>query len=160
LLLYVCAGLAADDVDEIDALCDEVVREGLERAPLEMFDALDANDILMCDGSHRCLQNSDVTVLFLEVLPRLKPGVLVYIDDIYLPYDYPPDWQERYYSEQYLLATLLLGDRGRRWEVNFPGYFTTLDAPLRELADAFWRLVGVPGLSPLEANGFWLRVRD
>jgi hypothetical protein len=144
---------------EVDDLCDEVVREGLESASLEVFDTLEANDILMCDGSHRCLQNSDVTVFFLEVLPRLRPGVLVYIDDVYLPCDYPSEWEARYYSEQYLLAVLLLADAGRRYEVVFPGFFTALDSELSALAERFWRRAAVPGLEPLQANGFWLRIR-
>jgi hypothetical protein len=145
---------------EIDELCDEVVREPLERAPLEMFFALERNDILMCDGSHRCLQNTDVTVLFLEVLPRLKPGVLIYVDDIYLPHDYPSEWEARYYSEQYLLAVLLQADAGRRYEVLFPGFYTSIDPDLSYLACRFWRQASGPKLAPMQSNGFWLRVRD
>jgi len=61
----------------------------------------------MVDNSHRCFQNSDVTVVFLDVLPRLRSGVIIYIDDVYLPYDYPPEWSMRYYSEQYLLAVVV-----------------------------------------------------
>src|SRR6185503_10799419 len=49
---------------EIDSLCDEIVRERLERAPLELFDSLEAGDILMFDGTHLCFQGSDVTVFF------------------------------------------------------------------------------------------------
>jgi hypothetical protein len=41
-------------------------------------------------------------------MPRLKPGVLVHIHDILLPYDYPPSYTNFYYSKQYLLATFLL----------------------------------------------------
>lgn len=143
---------------EVDALCDQVVRRPLERADLEVFDGLVANDIVMCDGSHRCLQNSDVSVFFLEVLPRLQPGVLVYIDDVYLPCDYPVEWDERFYSEQYLLAVLLLADLGRRYEVIFPGFFTSLDPELSAQVERFWARAAVPGLEPLPANGFWLRV--
>ena len=36
-------------------------------------------------GSHRVFQNSDVTAFFLDVLPRLKPGILVHIHDIFCP---------------------------------------------------------------------------
>ncbi len=31
------------------------------------------------------------------------------VHDIFLPDDYPPEWADRYYSEQYLLAAWLLG---------------------------------------------------
>ena len=52
--------------------------------------------------------NSDATVFFLEILPRLPGGVLVGIHDVFLPYDYPRDYADRYYSEQYLLAAHLI----------------------------------------------------
>lgn len=143
----------------VDEICDDVVRRGLEGVPLEVFGALEADDILMVDGSHRCFQNSDVTVVFLEILPRLRPGVLVFIHDIYLPHDYPPEWQARFYSEQYLLAVLLLADRERRYEIVFPGHFAAIDPELGPRARAFWAALAPSGME-LAANGFWLRVKD
>jgi hypothetical protein len=52
----------------------------------------------------------DVNYLFLEVLPRLRKGVVVHIHDIFLPQDYPLWWMtERtlFWSEQYLLQAFL-----------------------------------------------------
>ena len=144
---------------EVDSLCDEVIREPLEHVSLDIFDRLEENDVLMIDSSHRCFQNSDVTVVFLEVLPRLQPGVLVYIDDIYLPHDYPAGWQGRYYSEQYLLGVLLLADSQQRYEILFPGYFAFVDSELKDHADRFWQRVGLPDMQRIPSNGFWLRVR-
>jgi hypothetical protein len=144
---------------EVDAICDEVVRSGLEDAPLELFDTLEANDILMVDGSHRCFQNSDVTVAFLEVFPRLKPGVLVCIHDIYLPDDYPRDWATRFYSEQYLLAVMLLADRGRRYEVIFPAHFSATDPHLARRQEDLWRAISPAGMK-LVSSGFWIRIKD
>jgi len=145
---------------EIDALCDEVIRMPLETADLHVFAQLEANDILMIDNSHRCFQNSDVTVTFLDVLPRLNPGVLIYIDDIYLPYDYPQDWDWRYYSEQYLLATLLLADKGARYEILFPGFFfSVIDETAKKAAAEFWQRCGLGQFASTTANGFWMRVR-
>lgn len=92
----------------IDGLCDRVVRSPLESCDLTLFDALEAGDILLFDGSHRSFANSDVTVFFFEVMPRLKPGVLVQIHDIFIPDDYPSAWNCRLYNEQYLLAAMLL----------------------------------------------------
>jgi hypothetical protein len=143
---------------EIDALCDEVIRSPLETLDLAVIDQLESGDILMVDNSHRCFQNSDVEVTFLEILPRLKPGVLVYIDDIYLPCDYPPQWAERYYSEQYLLGVLLLADAGRRYELLFPGFFVCTDPALREAAERFWKGLGIGACMP-DSNGFWMRVK-
>ncbi|MSR21676.1 MAG: class I SAM-dependent methyltransferase [Gemmatimonadetes bacterium] len=142
----------------VDAICDEVVRSGIEDTPLEIFDSLEANDILMVDGSHRCFENSDVAVAFLEVFPRLKPGVLVFVHDIYLPDDYPQEWEGRFYSEQYLLAVLLLADRGRRYEIVFPAHFSAMDPQLGPRAQEFWRTIAPAGMK-LSSNGFWIRVK-
>ncbi len=94
---------------DIDSLCDNIIRRGAEDVDISVFDDLSAGDILFIDNSHRILQNSDATVFFLETLPRLRPGVIVHIHDIFLPYDYPPKWRRRFYSEQYALAAYLLG---------------------------------------------------
>jgi hypothetical protein len=142
---------------EIDSLCHEVIRERLEDISLDIFDQLAENDILMIDNSHRCFQNSDVTVVFLDILPRLKRGVLIYIDDIYLPNDYPMEWNNRYYSEQYLLAVLLMADRQRRYEILFPAHFITfIDKQLSKSANDFWNSLGLQHATG--SNGFWMRV--
>lgn len=97
---------------EIDHLCDEVIRSGLETVDLALFDRLEPGDTLFIDNSHQSFMNSDVTVFMLDVLPRLKPGVLVGVHDIFLPWDYPASWVERAYNEQYLLASWLLAAGG------------------------------------------------
>ena len=94
---------------EIDALCSEVIRAPLESIDLEIFKKLGKDSVVFFDGSHRCFMGSDVTVFFFEVLPRLRPGILVHVHDIFLPQDYWPAWKDRFYSEQYLLAAWLLG---------------------------------------------------
>jgi hypothetical protein len=86
---------------EIDSLCDKVIRQPLERSDLSFINDLGAGDILFIDSSHRCFMNSDVTVLFLDVLPKLRRGVAVHIHDIYLPLDYPQERAHWFHSEQY-----------------------------------------------------------
>lgn len=142
---------------EIDDICDEVIRKPVEDVDLDVFDRLEENDVLMVDNSHRCFQNSDVTVVFLDILPRLKSGVLIYIDDIYLPHDYPEEWKNRYYSEQYLLAILLMADKRRRYEILLPARYCFVDQALREFTADFWAHTGLPQLKG-NGNGFWLRV--
>lgn len=89
---------------EIDAICDEVIRFGLETCDLSIFDTLESGDILFFDGSHRSFMNSDVTVFFIDVLTRIKPGVVIHIHDILLPWDYPDSFKYWYWNEQYMLA--------------------------------------------------------
>jgi methyltransferase family protein len=66
---------------EIDSLCDQIIRAPLEDCDPLLFDQLESGDILFFDGSHRALPNSDVTVFFLEILPRLKPGIIVQVHE-------------------------------------------------------------------------------
>lgn len=74
------------------------------------FDVLEAGDILFIDSSHVVKTGSDCSFLYLEVLPRLKPGVLVHIHDIFIPFEYPKKWaveENRSWNEQYILRALL-----------------------------------------------------
>ncbi len=44
-----------------------------------------------------------------EILPRLKPGVLIHVHDIYWPFDYPQEWirEGRAWTEAYVLRAFL-----------------------------------------------------
>jgi hypothetical protein len=78
---------------------------------LDMFASLQANDILFIDSSHVVRCGGDVNYLYLQVLPRLNPGVIVHIHDIFLPREQPRVWvKERhwFWTEQYLLQAFLL----------------------------------------------------
>jgi predicted O-methyltransferase YrrM len=88
-----------------------------------IFDRLDDGDLLFIDSSHSVKTGSDVSVLFLQVLPRLRPGVYVHIHDINLPYLYVRDalttlfgWQETA-----LLAALLSGNSHLRVKSSLSG---------------------------------------
>jgi hypothetical protein len=70
---------------DINSLCDRVVRKWLEDCDLSLFDQLEPGDFLFFDGSHRVLTNSHTTVLYLEVIPRIKAGVIIHVHDIHLP---------------------------------------------------------------------------
>jgi hypothetical protein len=139
---------------EIDAICDRVIRSRLEDADLSLFNDLAAGDIVFFDGSHRVFTNSDVAVFFLDVLPRLAPGVLVQVHDIYLPFDYPPSLSARYYSEQYMLAVYLMGSLARADSIVLPNAYVTEDREFAAMIEALWNK---PGLETLERYGasFW-----
>jgi hypothetical protein len=115
---------------EIDELCTQVIRQRLEDIDQQVFSTLAPGDFLFIDSSHRVFTNSDVTTFFLEVLPHLRPGVLVHIHDIFLPWDYPHEWNARYYSEQYLMACWLLAGP-QRCRLLLSNAFTSFDPDLR-----------------------------
>ncbi len=97
----------------IDSICNEIIRDGLETCDLTIFDTLESGDILFFDGSHRSFMNSDVTVFFIDILPRLKPGVIVHIHDIPLPWDYDTGFVNWYWNEAYMLAVYLMGHKDK-----------------------------------------------
>lgn len=138
---------------EVDALCDEVVRQPLEATDIARLAQLQSGDILFFDGSHRAFMNSDVTVFFLEVLPRLQPGVLVHIHDIELPYDYRPERAHWYYSEQYLLAAQLLA--GPRYRVILPNAYVAHEQDLLGIINPLW--LQLPGVS-FRGSSFWIEI--
>jgi predicted O-methyltransferase YrrM len=105
----------------IDPYPDLTVRSGLpsptslitkrvEEVDLEVFQRLESNDILFIDSSHVVRYGGDVNYLFLEVIPRLSPGVVVHVHDVFIPHEYPEAWVKdklRFWSEQYLLQAFL-----------------------------------------------------
>ena len=87
-----------------------LIEKKVEDMDLDFFSQLQSGDILFIDSSHTVKIGGDVNYLFLEVLPRLKPGVIVHVHDIFLPFDYRRDWvmdELRFWSEQYLLQAFL-----------------------------------------------------
>jgi len=140
---------------EIDPLCDNVIREPLEDADLSVFDKLEAGDILFVDGSHHCCMNSDVAVFFLDVLPRLKAGVFVQFHDIFLPYDYPPEWK-CYYSEQYLLAVYILAE-SKKFDIILPNAFITNDTELSGILNTLWDATNTRELT--QGLSFWIQTK-
>lgn len=76
------------------------------------FSVLEANDLLFIDSSHTVKPGGDVNYLILEVLPRLRKGVIVHFHDIYFPYDYQRDLLRTFlqYSETALLHAFLIGN--------------------------------------------------
>jgi Methyltransferase domain len=139
--------------NEVQALCDELVREPLESLDLSLWADVRGGDMVFMDGSHRVFMNNDVVAFFLDVLPGLPPGVLVGVHDIYLPYDYPEDIAHRYYSEQYLLAAYLLGGAGV--EVVLPAHYVSVN--MRPELEALWALS--PRFSEFDHHGvaLWLK---
>lgn len=141
---------------EIDQLAQRIIREPFEQVDFSFLTDLKANDMLFIDNSHRVLPNSDATVFFLEVLPRLAPGVIVHIHDIYLPYDYPQYMCDRAYSEQYMLAAFILANPAK-YETILPNYFISQDAELNKVLQPLWQR---PALQGVETHGgsYWLRI--
>ena len=102
--------------DALRSLPDfELVEGVVQDVPLDRFEALEPGDVLFIDSSHALKIDSDVAFLFLEVLPRIKPGVFVHIHDVHFPFNgpFPADtwlFGERwpvYWNEAMVVQTFL-----------------------------------------------------
>lgn len=138
-----------------DELCDRIIHQTMEDLDLETFTRLKAGDVLFIDGSHWVFQNSDVVVFFLDVLPQLQPGVWVHLHDIPLPNDYGPDFVDRYWSEQYMLAAWLLGG-GAGIQIELPNHYLWKDSALVETLAPLRDAGGLAG-QPFVGSSFWFR---
>jgi hypothetical protein len=88
-----------------------LIPKPVQDVSVEHFQELRANDILFIDSSHVVKIGGDVNYLFLEVLPRLAPGVIVHVHDIFLPMAGKMQWvmkDFRFWTEQYLLQAFLI----------------------------------------------------
>ena len=124
-------------------VADEMFRENVLNCNMELFENLESGDFLFIDGSHYSFNGTDVSFLFLEVLPNLKKGVIIHVHDICLPYEYPREFTQRLYNEQYVLAPMVM-DRDS-WEVLLPVYAETREGRFGDVGagGSFWlRRVG------------------
>lgn len=140
---------------EINALCDDTIRAPLEDVSEGFFEALSASDMVFMDNSHRSFQNSDATVFFTEILPSLPTGTIYGVHDIFLPYDYPAIFLDRFYSEQYLLAAYLFGGHGGD-ELVLPCHSASREASLGAPIAALASACGIP-VNLMAGGCFWAR---
>lgn len=131
----------------------QLIRRPLEEVEIETFLRLKDGDILFIDSSHIAKTGSDVNYLFHEILPRLNPGVLVHIHDIFLPAEYPKQWifkDHHFFNEQYMLQSFLCFNSA--FEVYWASHFMYLkhDQKLKELFK--YRDLGEIG-----PGSFWIR---
>lgn len=141
----------ADLAQAIRAVAD-LHRVSANDVPLSVFDDLDEGDVLFVDTTHTVKLDSDVNYIVLDVLPRLKPGVVVHFHDIFLPWEYPKAWlmdPEVYWAEQYLLQAFLACNR--EYEVLF-GVAAALADERERVARKIPSTDGASG-----AASFWIR---
>jgi len=130
-----------------------LVASPVQAIGLAEFERLAENDILFIDSSHVLKVASDVQYEYLEILPRLKPGVIVHFHDIFLPLPYPRDWVLdglRFWNEQYLLQAFLTFNKA--FEVLWAGSYMNLTCPdqLQAAFSHYERGRTMPG-------SFWVR---
>lgn len=143
---------------EIDQLANKIIRAPFESIDFSFLYDLKENDILFVDNSHRILPNSDSMVFYMEILPRLKKGVIVHIHDIYIPYDYPQFMCDRFYSEQYGLAMYLLSN-SQKYNTILPNYFISVDKELSALIESLWQSEQTKNVER-HGGSYWIQINS
>jgi len=139
----------------------EVIRKEVQDVDPSFFQSLEKDDILFIDSSHIIRIDGDVPFLYLEVLPSVRPGVLVHVHDVPFPYNipYPPKmwlydqiWPMLWNEAMLLQAFLCYNDR----------YQIVLSIPMLRHFDEGFLVEDLPHYEPIEKNpatfsSLWLR---
>jgi hypothetical protein len=90
-------------LSERDKSLYEIIDKPIQDVEINILDALNTGDILFIDSLHVVKVDSDVNYLLFEILPRLKPGVLVHF------LEYPKQWIKSgvVWNETYFLRAFL-----------------------------------------------------
>jgi len=131
----------------------ELIQKRVQDLPLTDFMKLNEDDILFIDSTHVLQIGSDVRYEYLEILPRLKKGVIIHAHDIFLPAEYPKEWirgDAIFWNEQYLLQAFLSFNDA--FEVLWAGSYMHLKNPdkLEKAFSSYKRNEHRPG-------SFWIR---
>ncbi len=136
---------------DIAHVVDAFEQKRLEEVDPALFEQLEAGDVLFIDSSHVVRMSNDVAHLFCRIIPTLKPGVVIHVHDVFLPYEYPkrffydcPGW-----GEQYMLHALL---QSGAFSMLWPGYYLQQDRP--DACDA------LPFLNVGRAQSIWVQTKE
>ena len=130
----------------------QLLNQPVQEVSVTAFDALEAGDFLFIDSSHVAKAGSDVSHLFLRILPRLRPGVWVHVHDVFYPESYPMSWiqEGRAWNESLFLRVMLVGQSG--WEIRaFNHYAAT------SMGADFWN--PQPAFQTHPGCSFWMQRR-
>jgi predicted O-methyltransferase YrrM len=139
---------------DVASIADRVFAIRLQEVDeAELVSSLGPGDILFIDSSHKVETGNDVVTLLLRIVPALKPGVLIHLHDIFLPFEYPREWLVDFgwqWNEQYLVQASL--QDSRTLEVLWPGHY--LQRTMVDFSKYFH------GPSRARASSLWLRKGD
>jgi hypothetical protein len=89
----------------------------------------------------------------MDILPRIRPGVIVGFHDIFLPFDYPASWSNRFYNEQYLLGSYILANPNY-FDMQFFNYWTYSKKAHVEPLSEIWNCLGAE-VRDRSSSAFW-----
>lgn len=136
----------------------QLIQRNLEDVDLDLFQTLGRGDVLFIDSTHTVKYKSDVCVEILEILPALQSGVYIHFHDIFIPYDYPPEWlleRRTAWNEQYLLEGFMAYNN--QFEMVYANHLMSVDHP--ESAALLWPDVLSWPKPNHRCGSFWIRKR-
>jgi hypothetical protein len=158
---YLESDLQITFLDPYPQLLESLVREsdrssvtimpiGTQDVDLDLIRELGENDVLFIDSTHVSKTGSDVNRIFFEILPAVRPGVLIHLHDIFPRFEYPPDWveEQRAWTEQFVLRAFLQYNKSFEI-VMWPGLLWALDAG--SMVDRY------PAMRTNAGGAFWMR---
>ncbi|MBU7579422.1 MAG: class I SAM-dependent methyltransferase [Porphyrobacter sp.] len=154
---YACRHVCVEpyEMPWLEQLGPQIIRQRVQDVDLTLFDELQAGDILFVDSSHVIRPFGDVLVEFQQIIPRLAPGVIVHVHDIFTPRDYPEKWLRNdrlLWNEQYLMEVLLTNSARYRTVLAMNWmHYRHREAVCR----AFPNLVAQPSAEP---GAYWFEV--
>jgi predicted O-methyltransferase YrrM len=134
-----------------------IIAKPLQAVEMSLFATLEANDFLFIDSSHVGKINSDVLQILFNILPLLKPGVIIHFHDILWPFEYPQNWVEegRAWNEAYFLRAFL--QYNSAFEIVFFNSFMALQHR-KEIEDWIPKVLRSPSTKETVGNSsLWLR---
>ncbi len=101
--------LLASLVRTTDLASVTILPERTQDVSLDLIRQLGEGDVLFIDSTHVAKTDSDVNRIFFEILPAVRPGVMVHLHDVFAGFEYPPPWiyERRGWTEQYVLRAFL-----------------------------------------------------
>jgi len=134
-----------------------LINEKVENVDTKVFDVMEKDDILFIDSGHTVRTGSDVNFIILDVLPRLRPGVITHFHDISLPYEYPKVYFTNpkfrvFWTEAYLLQAFLACNRD--FEILLAMNYIQTDH-MDDFCKAFPKFV--PANNWANSGSFWIR---
>jgi hypothetical protein len=138
---------------DVTKAADQVILKCVEDVRLDAF-ALTGKSLLFIDSSHVTRVRGDVPYLYCQVLPQLPSGTVVHVHDIFIPYDYPTNYDPLCWTEQYLLHTLLA--HSPRYEILMATQYMTRHHT-HQMQATFGPQVGTDEL--FYGASFWFQVR-
>ena len=134
-----------------------LIQNKVEDVNIQLFEKLQSGDILFIDSSHVIKIGNDVHYIFLSVLPKVPPGIIIHFHDIRFPYDYPKRWvlkAKKFWTEQYLLQMFLAFND--TFEILFASNYMYDKYP-ELMVDS---LVGLNNKGDGWPGSFWIRRKD